>query len=950
MRMTLFRSPLVAGVVLAIGLSCGDPASPPPPPEGVQTVTLTPVRDTLVSLNETVQLTAVGRDFANVVIPAASFSWSSSDAAIASVSDAGVVTALKNGSATITATANGNSATTAIVVRQRAATMDVLTGDIQAASVGAPLDTMLTFLLKDAGGSPAEGIALVFAGVGSAGVATPGQVTTTATGEATTQWTLGTVPGVQQLLVTVTDHAALFDTLDATAFAAEPDTMFAAGGAGQAELPSLALPAPLQVKVVDKYDNPIADVPIVFSVTGGGGSLDSTEVLTDLDGIATVRWTLGAALGAQTVQAILPDSAVGPIVDLPGSPVTFTATAVDFTVTGVAATPAVGAEMIVIGSGFDPVAENNAVTVGGVAATVTGVSDAQSKLHVLVPSFGCTPAQSRAISVTRGITTQQVNATVHPADPLALAVGQHTVVSDPASFCLQFLPADGGEYIVGVTSTRALNGELPFRMIADAGGIPPQSSLRTSALRASSVRASASPPAASTPSTDGRDRSLRNWEASFFRSTTFRATRSALRAAPTRRVSAVGDIIPIRIPDITTDPCNTFTTVNARVIAMGPRLTVATDATLPADPASVLAVSTALQGFLNTFGTAIYDMATTHFGLPADLDGNERVTVVFSPSVSGLPVFTSAMDHVAPSVCPASNNGEVVYANVTATPSSTDLDALLAGSLPALTHELAHMIQLSKRIGVGGFPLPFWLAEGQAMLATELAGRTVRGDTPRMDFGAAVVNADANAVTWYDPLFDNLSNLFGFTGGASVGAEGMARCSVFGFAGVTTPCTGNFARGAAWSFLRFMSDRMATAYATGEAGFLRDLLATRPDSDAVGVLESLVDAKVDELLVQWAMALAVDGRVSAASAPLLQMPSWDLANIFDARPSAERLTPMPLAFADFIQDARVVGGGTFYTRITNGAAHDAVALQVSDELGNALVEDLRPRLWIVRIN
>lgn len=930
----------IVACLIASGLSCGDPAAPQPP-EGVQALTLTPDRDTLVSLHDTVHLSAVARDFAGVVMPGATIAWSSSDSAVASVSPTGIVTALRNGVAAVSASTNGRADTATIVVRQQAATLEVTGGDAQAAAVGAPLDTTLAFLVKDAGGSPAEGVVLAFAAAVGGGTANPAQATTDDAGTATTQWILGTSPGLQRLAVSVAESALLVDTLDATAFAGDPDTMYVVGGANQQELPTLPLPAPLQVKVADRYDNPVADVPLRFAVTSGGGTLDSTEVFTDLEGIATVRWTLGAGTGAQTVQAILPDSAVGAIVDLPGSPVTITATAVDFTVTGVAATPVVGAEMTVTGTGFDPVPANNTVTVGGVAATVTGVSDAQTRLHVMVPSFGCTPAQSRQIAVTREASTHAVSSVVHPANALSLAAGQHAMVSDPADFCLQFPEAGGGEYLVGVTSTRALNGELQFRMTGDAGG----ASLPATALTAPLATLSGDAPV--TPAAG--ERALRDWETRFFRSATGRSAGPALRAAPTPRMYAVGDLVDIRIPDIATDPCNNFTTVSARVIAQGPRVTLATDATLPTDPASLAAIAAAVTSFTNTFGSLIYDIATTYFGLPADLDGNGRVTVVFSPAVTGLPVFTSAMDHVAPAVCPASNGGEVVYAHVVASPSTTDLATLLTSSLPGLTHELGHLIQLSRRIGAGGFPLPFWLAEGQAMVGTELAGRAVRGDAAGMDFGAVVVNADQNTATWYDPLFDNLSRLFGFTGSASIGPADAARCSVFGFAGVSTPCSDGFARGAAWSFMRFTADRMATAYATGEAGFLRDLLATRPDSDAVAVLESLVDAKLDELLVQWAMALYVDGRIAAGSAPQLQISSWNLADIFEARPAAERLSPLPLAMTGFVQDGRVVGGGTFYARIASGVAHGPLALRVSDGQGNAIGGELRPRLWIVRI-
>ena len=90
---------------------------------------VTPGRDTLVSVNDTLHMSAVGRDHAGAVLPNAAFAWTSSDAAVATVGGAtGIVTALKNGTVTITAASNEKTATATIVVRQRAASMEMLAG------------------------------------------------------------------------------------------------------------------------------------------------------------------------------------------------------------------------------------------------------------------------------------------------------------------------------------------------------------------------------------------------------------------------------------------------------------------------------------------------------------------------------------------------------------------------------------------------------------------------------------------------------------------------------------------------------------------------------------------------------------------------------------------------------------------------------------------------------
>jgi len=938
------RPSLIAALLVIAALSCSESAvAPPPPPEGVQAITVTPDRDTLVSINDTVHLSAIGRDYQNAVVPNATFAWASSDTTIASVgASTGIVMARKNGTATIPAATNDKVASATIVVRQRAATLEILKGQTQGATVGAALDTALTVRVRDAGGALAEGVALAFTAADSSGSANPPQPTTNAAGEASSTWTLGKTAGVQHLDVKAVEVPSVKVTIDATGYAGDPDTMFALVGVNQQEMPSHPLPAPLTVKVVDKNGNAIADVPIAFAVVMGGGLLDADTVYTDLDGTAAANWTLGPALGQQKVTATLPDSAVGAIVDLPGSPVTFTAFAVDFAVNGVVGTPVVGEEMTVIGAAFDPVPANNVVTVGGVPATVTSVTNNLTRLHAIVPSFGCAPAQSRYVVVVREGLNQYVLTPVLPAGALSLAVGQHAIISDPAGFCLQLLANSGGdEYLVGVTSTRAVNGELPFVLSGNDGVAPYVSGGAVERLNSGNTSINSS------PARPLADRSIRDWETSFFASHPPRAVGSALRLA-TPRASAVGDMIPLRVADVSNDACNAFTTVSAKVIAQGPKITVATDATLPTDPTSVATIAGALDGFVNKFGALIYGVATTYFGAPADLDGDGRVIILFSPAVAatGLPTFTTAVDAVETSVCPASNHGEVLYVGVPAAPSASDLATLLNARLPDLSHELGHLIQLSRRITAGGFPLPSWLAEAQAMVSTELAGLAVRGDSPRQDYGASVVNADANSALFYKPLFDNLSYLYGWDGASGTIAGAPERCSVFGFSGVSTPCAGTFARGAAWSFLRFLANRATGA---NEAGFLAALVGNAPAGNAVSMLEQLTGSPLDELLVDWAMSLYVDGRVPSAFAPDLQLSSWNLADIFAARPASQQLTPQSFGFASFSRPGTVAGGGTAYTRIWSAGAHGPLAVRVADGTGASVGSELRPRLWIVRL-
>ncbi|MGV3708988.1 MAG: Ig-like domain-containing protein [Gemmatimonas sp.] len=83
----------------------------------VASVAVTPTAGELTVGGTPGQLNAVARDANNAVLTGRTFEWSSSSAAIATVSQTGLVTAVAAGTATITATSEGRSGTATITVR-----------------------------------------------------------------------------------------------------------------------------------------------------------------------------------------------------------------------------------------------------------------------------------------------------------------------------------------------------------------------------------------------------------------------------------------------------------------------------------------------------------------------------------------------------------------------------------------------------------------------------------------------------------------------------------------------------------------------------------------------------------------------------------------------------------------------------------------------------------------
>jgi plastocyanin len=89
-------------------------------------------------------------------------------------------------------------------------------------------------------------------------------------------------------------------------------------GNGQTDTIGAPLPAPLRVLVMED-GAPKQGATVNWSVQSGGGQLSAPTSQTDVDGIATINWTLGNSAGGQSVRATL--SGAG------GSPVTFNANA-----------------------------------------------------------------------------------------------------------------------------------------------------------------------------------------------------------------------------------------------------------------------------------------------------------------------------------------------------------------------------------------------------------------------------------------------------------------------------------------------------------------------------------------------------------------------------------------------------------------------------------------------
>ena len=118
-------------------------------------IVIEPLEATLISLGETVQLSAKVLDGNGQLVEGAVVDWQSSDEAVATVSAQGLVTAVKNGVARITATSGSASSGVDVTVMQSAGSIVIAPMEATLMSIGATVQLEATVL--DGNGQPVEG-------------------------------------------------------------------------------------------------------------------------------------------------------------------------------------------------------------------------------------------------------------------------------------------------------------------------------------------------------------------------------------------------------------------------------------------------------------------------------------------------------------------------------------------------------------------------------------------------------------------------------------------------------------------------------------------------------------------------------------------------------------------------------------------------------------------------
>ena len=270
------------------------------------TIVISPPGITFDAIGATATLSAEVRDQNDQVLENEEVTWSSSDPNVATISPAGLVTAVTNGTATITATAGAASGSVNLSVTQLATMLEKVSGDGQLGPAGEPLPGSLVVYAHDRLGNPAIGVPVEFQIIEGGGSPTPAQTQTDVQGRASTTWTLGALAGeAQAVRGFLSFRVGESVDFEATAVPGLPGEIVVVSGDGQAAPRLSTLLDPLTVRVEDRFQNPVGGVTVEFAAIAGGGSVQPTSRSTDVAGLATTQWTLGAPLGDQSVSIMV---------------------------------------------------------------------------------------------------------------------------------------------------------------------------------------------------------------------------------------------------------------------------------------------------------------------------------------------------------------------------------------------------------------------------------------------------------------------------------------------------------------------------------------------------------------------------------------------------------------------------------------------------------------------
>jgi len=296
------------------------------------------------------------------------------------------------------------------------ATIAAISGAASAGVVGEFAADPLSVKVADAVGAPVGGVVVTFTVAEGGGSVSPSIDTTDNTGVAQTRWRLGGTAGQQRVTASIANITTVANFV-ATAAAGTPAAVTLQAGDNQSAVVGAVVAAAPAVLVRDRFNNPVSNTSVLFSVASGGGTITGAGAVTNANGIATVgEWRLGTTVGANRLQALVLSNSVT------GNPITFNASATagaaaSLTAQGSTALAAVVGSLVtpipsvrVVDASGNPVANVSVTFVASAGSNVVGGTKLTNASGVASPDgwqVGSV-AQSYTLTATIGTLTPAV--------------------------------------------------------------------------------------------------------------------------------------------------------------------------------------------------------------------------------------------------------------------------------------------------------------------------------------------------------------------------------------------------------------------------------------------------------------------------------------------------------------------------------------------------------------
>jgi adhesin/invasin len=295
-------------------------------PEQVVSLAVSP-ESTTIAVGQLVRLQSVATDASGIQYIGTPTDWTAANTAIATVSSSGEVTGVAPGTTAITATAGGKTATAQVTVTPPPLIVTSADTVSFSAIANGPTPSPQTVIVTNGSSGVLDNISdTITYDPGATGWLTvahrsPSAPDTIDLTDGSTAFAPGTYIARVSLRAPQASNSP--DTVIARLVlgVGAPTQIAADSGLGQSAAVNTTVAVAPAVIVRDQYGNAVPGVPVTFAVVSAKGSVTGAVDTTDANGRARVgSWRLGTATGV--------DSLTATASPLPGSPVTFTATAI----------------------------------------------------------------------------------------------------------------------------------------------------------------------------------------------------------------------------------------------------------------------------------------------------------------------------------------------------------------------------------------------------------------------------------------------------------------------------------------------------------------------------------------------------------------------------------------------------------------------------------------------